>query len=41
MNENKECFIVIIKVNEDEKKKFEDEKQVKEDELIENVVGFL
>ena len=40
MNENKERFIVITKVNEDEKKKLEDEKQAKEDELIENAVGF-
>lgn len=40
MNEKKERFIVVTKVNEDEKKKLEDEKQAKEDQLIENAVGF-
>ena len=39
-NEKKERFIVVTKVNEDEKKKLEDEKQAKEQELIENAVGF-
>ena len=40
MNEKKERFIVVTKVNEDEKKKMEEEKQAKEQELIENAVGF-
>lgn len=40
INEKKERFIVVTKVNEDEKKKFEEEKQAKEQELIENAVGF-
>lgn len=39
-NDKKECFIVVTKVNEDEKKKFEEEKQAKEKEMIENAVGF-
>lgn len=40
MNEKKERFIVVTKVNEDEKKKMEEEKHAKEQELIENAVGF-
>ena len=39
-NEKKERFIVVTKVNEDEKKKLEEEKQTKEQRLIENAVGF-
>lgn len=39
-NEKKERFIVVTKVNEDEKKKLEEEKQAKEQELIKNAVGF-
>ena len=39
-NEKKERFIVVTKVSEDEKKKLEESKQAKEQELIENAVGF-
>lgn len=39
-NEKKECYIVVTKVNDDEKKTFEEAKQVKEKEVIENAVGF-
>lgn len=39
-NEKKERFIVVTKVNEDEKKKMQEEKEAKEQELIENAVGF-
>lgn len=39
-NEKKERFIVVTKVNEDEKKKLQEEKEAKEQELIENAVGF-
>ncbi|XP_001634577.2 poly(A)-specific ribonuclease PARN [Nematostella vectensis] len=40
MNEKKECFIVATKVDDNEKKTFEEEKMAKEDELIESAVGF-
>ena len=39
-NEKKERFIVVTKVSEDEKKKLQEEKEAKEQELIENAVGF-
>jgi poly(A)-specific ribonuclease len=39
-NEKKECFIVVTKVDEDERKKFEEKKQSKEKEVVENAVGF-
>lgn len=39
-NDKKERFIVVTKVSEDEKKKLEEAKQAKEQELIENAVGF-
>ena len=39
-NDKKERFIVVTKVSEDEKKKLEEEKEAKEQELIENAVGF-
>ncbi|CAH3128604.1 unnamed protein product [Porites lobata] len=39
-NEKKERFIVVTKVNEDQKRKLEEDKQAKEQHLIENAVGF-
>lgn len=39
-NEKKECYIVVTKVNDDEKKKFEETKHSKQKEVIENAVGF-
>lgn len=39
-NEKRECYIVVTKVNEDEKKNMEEQKQSKEKEVIENAVGF-
>ena len=39
-NDKKERFIVVTKVSEDEKKKLEEAKQAKEQELIDNAVGF-
>ncbi|KAK3707093.1 hypothetical protein QZH41_004166 [Actinostola sp. cb2023] len=39
-NEKKECYIVVTKVDEDDKKKFEQKKQTKEKEVLETAVGF-
>ena len=40
VNDKKERFIVVTKVSEDEKKKFEEDKLAKEEELVDNAVGF-
>ena len=40
INEKKERFIVVTKVSEDEKKKLEEDKHAKEQELVDNAVGF-
>lgn len=40
INEKKERYIVVTKVSEDEKKKLDEDKEAKEQQLIDNAVGF-